>query len=59
MNEVDVHMQTLGLVFLSLIGCHEGLCALYAINKARTSQNHALIDHLFERLIEANVPTVK
>ena len=56
-HKVDVHVQPLGLKLFSTFERDEFLGALNAINEARSSQDHPLIDHLFEGLIEAN-PTL-
>ena len=59
LDEFDVHVQTLSLVFFSLFKRHELVCALNAVNEVRTPEDHALVDHPLERFIETNPSAVK
>ena len=57
-HEVDVHMEPLGGVGFALAGRHKGVGALDAVHEAGPSQDHPLVDHAFERFIEADVSPV-
>ena len=57
-DKVDVHVQALRRVLFALVGSHKGVGALDAVNKVGAAQDHALIDHELEGLVECNVPEV-
>ena len=58
LHQVDVHVQALGAVGFALGGRHEGVGALHAVHKAGAAQDHALVDHELERLVESDVSEV-
>ena len=57
-HEVDVHVEPLCGVGFALAGRHKRVCALDAVHEAGTSQDHPLVDHPFERFVEADVSPV-